>query len=264
MTIKVVSLNLWLGGILFDEVCAFIAKESPDILMLQEVYDGKDPGLERRFRTLEEFIKRFNYPAYDFVPTCIEHRKEGKIVQGSAVFSRCPITAQDAVFFNEPFSDHYVDVPGQYAHQPHALQHLVLATPAGDLNVYNLHGSWDLDGDNFSEARRQMSEAVITAVQGKTKVILAGDTNARPTNQAMINIEKQLTSVFGRELPSTFNMRRKDNPGYASAAVDMMFITPDITVTSKACPDVDISDHLPLVVTVKIQKDQRLEENTVK
>jgi endonuclease/exonuclease/phosphatase family metal-dependent hydrolase len=58
--------------------------------------------------------------------------------------------------------------------------------------------------------------------------------------------------VFGEELKTTFNMKHKDNPGYATAAVDMMFISPDIKVSEKACPEVDVSDHLPLVVQLLV------------
>lgn len=85
----------------------------------------------------------------------------------------------------------------------------------------------------------------------KPHVILAGDTNAKPTNQAMRNLEKHFVSVFGDELTTTFNMKRKTNPGYATAAVDLMYISPDLEVIQKACLDVDVSDHLPLVVTLQ-------------
>jgi hypothetical protein len=51
LKLKVVSLNLWHGGRLFDEVVAFLRAEAPDVVMLQEVYGGTDPELERRLRS---------------------------------------------------------------------------------------------------------------------------------------------------------------------------------------------------------------------
>jgi endonuclease/exonuclease/phosphatase family metal-dependent hydrolase len=73
-------------------------------------------------------------------------------------------------------------------------------------------------------------------------------------------IEEHLTSVFGNSLTTTFNMRRKENPGYATAAVDLMYISNDLRVTGKDCPDVDISDHLPLVVTLETTNSTKEKE----
>ena len=47
-------------------------------------------------------------------------------------------------------------------------------------------------------------------------------------------------------------MRRKINPGYATAVVDMVFASSRLKILDHQCPDVDISDHLPLVVKIEI------------
>ncbi len=91
--------------------------------------------------------------------------------------------------------------------------------------------------------------------KGLRRVIVAGDTNAKPTNPAMLAIEQQLVSVFKNDLPTSFNVRRKDLkkfPGYATATVDLMYVSPDVTVVVRDCSNVDISDHLPLTATLHI------------
>lgn len=251
MKLKLVTVNIYHGNLL-DEVCAFIEQENPDIVTMQEVYDGKNTAFPKQFRSWEELKRRLVFVGQDYEAALIDNRKEGKFPSGNAILSHFPITARHSVFFNEPFRDDYVDDIKNNPVQPHVLQHVVLETSIGEINVFNLHGTWDLDGDNFSEKRRQMSEAILKATKGKSNVILAGDTNAKPTNQAMRNLEPQLVSVFGTELKSTFNMSRKDNPGYATAAVDMVFVSPDVKILSKKCPDVDISDHLPLIIEFEI------------
>ncbi len=40
MKLKVICLNIWIGGIFFDEIVDFLQKEDADILLLQEVYNG--------------------------------------------------------------------------------------------------------------------------------------------------------------------------------------------------------------------------------
>jgi endonuclease/exonuclease/phosphatase family metal-dependent hydrolase len=251
MQLKFITVNIWQGEAL-DRVCAFLDKEKPDVVVMQEVYNGTDPKLEPRFRSYEELKKRLDFPYYDHEAAFIEDRHGDKIPEGNAAFSRFPIVARDVVFFNEPFRDDYIDDIKNNPIQPHVLLYSALKTPAGAVHVYNVHGPWDLNGDNYSEKRRQMTEAIIAATTDRPNVIVAGDTNAQPTNQAILDLEKHIPSVFGRELTSTFNMRHKTNPGYATARVDMVFASSNLKVISKSCPDVDLSDHYPLIVTFEI------------
>lgn len=254
MKIKFVSLNLWLGGILFDGIIEFLKEQDADIIVLQEVYNGTDASLDRQYKSMQILGEELGYAYSDFVADYRDFdRTDGKAQRGNAVLSKFPIVGTDAIFFGEPYSETYRDLPGHYHECPRDLQHVILETPAGELDVFNIQGVWDLDGDNYSEQRRQMSETVIEAIQGKKNVILAGDTNAKPTNQAILDIEKYLHSVFGQSLTSTFNMRRKDNPGYATAVVDMIFVSPHMKVHSASCHDIDISDHLPLSAELEIQ-----------
>lgn len=252
MKLKVISLNIWMGGNLFAEALEFLKQQDADILALQEVHDSSDQNLAEQHRTFSVLKAALGYEHADFVPAFINNLEVGKVPEGNAIFSKYPITARDHVFLNEPFNDNYYEIPENYASQPHTLQHVVIQTAVGDINYYNVHGVWDLDGDNYSDRRQQMSRVILDQVKGQKNIILGGDTNAKPTNQAMLNIAAAVPSVFGTTVKSTFNMRRKDNPGYATAAVDMLFASPNIKVLQKDVPDVDISDHLPLIVTFSL------------
>lgn len=255
MEVKFICLNLWQGGNLFEAILQFLREEDADIIALQEVYDGKDESLADKYRSLE-VIRKYLGPTYyfDFAPAFLDNRKEGKIAQGNAIFSRFPIKNRGVTFFNEPYRDDYTEVIQNFPNCPRNLEHVVLQTHVGEVNIFNFQGVWDLDGDNYSVHRQKMSEKIIDAVSGKSNVILAGDTNSKPTNQAMRNIEQHLVSVFGNTLKSSFNMRRKTNPGYATAAVDLMYVSSDVQVLSYDCRDVDISDHQPLVAKVRFSE----------
>lgn len=254
MKVTFVCLNLWRGGELFDEILDFLARENADILALQEVNNSSNPRLADKYRSIETLQKHFNYPFCDFAPAVLDRHPIGKVPHGNAILSRFPIKSRNVLFFNEPFGERDPLDPKTFPTTPRNLQHVVLSTPTGELNIFNFQGVWDLDGDNFSEARQNMSNQIIKAIRGKSNVIVAGDTNAKHTNPAMRAIEKHLMSVFGDELVTTFNMRRKDNPGYATAAVDLIYVSKDINVIKCDCPDVDISDHLPLTATFEIDK----------
>ncbi len=252
MKLKFICLNLWWGGNLFPQIIEFLREEDADIVALQEAHDGRDPALKDRLRSLQVLKQELGYPHQDFAEALKLKLPEGKVPSGNAVLSKYTITGRSVVPLFDSTKSEYLDIPEQWPIFPRILQHLSLDTPAGEVNVFNMHGVWDLDGDNPSPQRRTMVDRTLEAIDGKPNVLLAGDTNATTGNPLLRDIEKNLVSVFGRELASTFNMRRKTNPGYATSAVDHMWVSPNIKVLSKDCPDVDISDHLPLVVNLEL------------
>ena len=97
-----------------------------------------------------------------------------------------------------------------------------------------------------------MSRTIVESVKDMDRVILAGDFNLPPQNETIRNIEKHLTSVFGDALITTFNMKRKENPDYGKVAVDMIFASKNLKIIKRISPQVDVSDHLPLVCVVEV------------
>lgn len=254
MKLKVVSINLEHGGLRFDEIIEFLREQDADVVLSQETYSTDDDSADRQYRSMQLMPGLLGYEYSDFSAAFRDFdRTGGRGQRGNGIFSKYPLTAKETVFFDGEYSETYRDTPEQYADCPRNLQHVVVHLPDGDVDVFNIQGVWDLDGDNYSAKRKRMAETVIAETKDLSKVIVAGDTNAKPTNQAIIDIEKHLKSVFTNdELATTFNMRVKTNPGYGTAAVDMILISPSIEVIDKSCPDVDVSDHLPLVATLEV------------
>lgn len=253
MKMKIVTLNLWFGGILFEEIVEFLRKENPDVVTMQEVYRGQDPLLTDQFRSIQVLKERLGCEFADFAPDYRDYDEaDGKAQRGNGILSKFRIVSHDALYYDQPYSEEYRDLPGQYHLCPHNLQHIVLDTPAGKVDVFNVHGPWDLNGDDYGEARQKMNAAIVTSIQLKNHVILAGDTNATQNNRLFKNIDQYLKNPFAGELTTTYNMRHKTRPGYATAVVDVIYVSPHINVAEHSCPDVDISDHLPLVATLEI------------
>lgn len=248
---KIISLNLWHGGRLLPDILNFLKSEDADIVVLQEVYASEDRKLPARFRSLEA-LKPLGYPYQDFVPAYSNRLDEGLVPEGTAVLSKFPVTARWARTMIESSKDEYTDTPDNYPILPRILQGVRLDTPGGELNVYNLHGVWDLAGDRYSPERQKMAEVIINEIKDKTNVILAGDSNASMGNRMFDDIGKHLKNAFEPVPRSTFNMRRKTDHGYATAAVDIIYASSALNVLSATCPDVDVSDHRPLVATLSL------------
>ncbi len=255
MKLKFICLNLYEGGLLFDNIIDFLNVEDPDIIAFQEVNNGVDPNLPNYLRTMQVLSE--NLPAYHhfFSPEMLMRYPEGKINIGNALFSKFPITNQQTVFLNVPYGEYdSVPIGGDFSKHPKNMQCCEILVEDQIVTVCNLHGIWGLNGiDN--EDRLKMSALIVEQVKDKSKVILAGDFNLKPNTQTIMNIEAYLTNIFKDELDTTFNLSRKDLdrfPGYATAVVDMIFTSQDLVVTKHTCPNRDVSDHLPLLIEIDL------------
>ena len=252
MKIRFVTLNIWEGGRLFDNVVRFIKRENPDILALQEVYDGKTSKFEKRFRTFEIFKKELGFSNSVFTPAFLDTQSIGDIEQGNAIFSKFPILIQKAIFFDKSYSKLNGENPENFELFPPILLYVTIALRNIKLDIFNIHGIWGLDGKD-NERRLKMSTAIIDHIKNKSNIILAGDFNVKPNTKTIQNIEKHLKNVFKGELKTTFNIKRKKIvSGYATAVVDMVFVSRHINIVEHYSPQVDISDHLPLVCELEI------------
>jgi len=233
----------------------FLNEENPDIVAFQEVMDGKDKSLDRNIRTIEELKSFFTDWNYYFAPEFMLDDDGLKVEIGNAIFSKFPLMKTWSTDFGISYGKFDVNPPnGDFSTHPKNIQCCEVDIKGQIHTVCNLHGIWGLDGGDNS-ARLKMSEIIVQHIKDKDKVILSGDFNLKPNTQAIKNIEKYLTNVFKDELKSSFNLKRKNLekfPGYATAVVDMLFVSSDINLSSHRCPQVDVSDHLPLVCEFEV------------
>ncbi len=260
MKLKVIDLNLWQGRLL-EQAVDFLKLENPDIILLQEVFDGHtaDNDALNSLSILKAKLGEYKFQA--FAPAFFVVVDGVEIPQGQAIFSKFPIQNVRAIFYDVPYGPMELNVADlkEEVHVnksdgstiPRNLQHALIQADDKTLHVFNTQGVWGYNGLD-SPRRIAMGQVIADNVAGKSNVILSGDFNMDPNTQAMAQVEKYLTSVFKYNLPTTFNMKRKTNPGYAEAAVDMFFVSPEIKVLNQACKQVDVSDHLPLVVELDV------------
>ena len=251
MKIKILTLNIWKGGMFLDKIISFIKKEDPDIIVMQEVRNGKDPKLEKSNRSFAVFKEELRYPYSVFSPAFLNVTSIGKIDEGNAIFSRFPIIQSKVAFFDKQYGEFDSENSKHFELIPGILQHTVIEHQSLKLNIFNAHGIWGFDGKD-NEGRLKMSKIIVDEVKDKKNVILAGDFNASPHTQTIGNIEKHLYNVFKNELVSTFNTKHKLLPIYATTVVDMIFVSKHFKVVGHNMPGADVSDHMPLVCELEI------------
>ena len=247
MKIKFLTLNILWGGFLSDSILDFIVKEDPDICTFQEVKQND----------LIDKIKNNTRLTHSKFSTFYIHAEgQSKSPIGNMTLSNFNFKGDKTLFFNRQKSVNEIytrtTVDSDPTIVPRGIQHTQIMVSDKMLNIFNVHGIWGHDGLD-SDLRLKMSDIIIKMIKDKENIILAGDFNMFPNTQSINKIEKYLKNVFKNELTTTFNVKRKTNPGnWSSSVVDMLFVSPNIKVLDHYCPQVDVSDHLPLVSTLEV------------
>lgn len=250
MQVKVLTLNIWEGKVL-DNAIDFLKKEDADFILLQEVYNSENENLEKRFRLFSELKKAL--PSYEnvFGLAFTDTTNNLDVDSGNAIFSKYKIITSDVTFFDEPYRRFNQQEQTDFSRDPQTILHAVVDVQGNKFNVFSVHGVWGKDG-NDTERRLNMGDVIAQSIKDRPNVILGGDFNLSANTQTVKKIEEYVTSVFGTTLTTTFNMKYKKNPGYATAAVDMVFLSSNFKVVSKECLEIDVSDHLPLRVVFEV------------
>lgn len=256
MQIKVVCLNIWMGGIIYAPMVQWLKEQAADIYLLQEVFSSEDTTLAPIYRSHQELQRELGMQYAEFAPAFMESVGGMDIPQGNTVLSKFPLRQVSISHYDIPFGPRSTD-RSQFHLIPRNLQHVEAEVDGVKLQLLNTQGIWGEEG--FDNPRRlDMGRQIAERAQAAKKngpVILAGDFNVRPDTQTIAQVETHLQNVFKDELATSFNLKRKNlekYPGYATAAVDMLFLSPDVKLLSHTCPQVDVSDHLPLVVEIEV------------
>lgn len=129
---------------------------------------------------------------------------------------------------------------------PKSLQHLTFLKDNKSFVVCNLHGIWLREGKQDSPSRltqsNQINDFFGKLVGGK---ILCGDFNLDITTESITILEKNLRNLIKEYKITT--TRNKYFPGTDKFA-DYTFVSDDIKVKNFQVPNVEISDHLPMIL----------------
>ncbi|MEN8253530.1 MAG: endonuclease/exonuclease/phosphatase family protein [Patescibacteria group bacterium] len=258
MKIKILTLNLFLPGSnkLFLNALDFLRKENPDILLLQEIYDAKDANLARKFRKREEIKKLFPEYFDVYMPVFADARKiEGDINDGQLILSKFPISEIKEVFIDRGFTKADHDAVDDWSNFPAGFLSCVVNINGKRIKFINMHGPVNLNGEKDDPRRMKLLNLIGDEIEGEEYVVAGGDSNAQPSTQLYSQLEEELQNPFKNKLKTTFNLKHKDLkkfPGYAGVVVDMLMCSKNFKVVDHSQPQVDVSDHLPLVIEIKI------------
>lgn len=150
MTLKLINLNVWLGGKLMPQILELLSKEKPDILTTQEAYNESDPFLAPYFRTSEVLKQNLSLPYTSFEPSFYEELEGKKIDRGNLTFSKFPIREKDGLFIFGSYGK-VLDVQRLFHAHPRNMQRSLIDIEGKLVNVYNLQGIYGTHGFDTPE-----------------------------------------------------------------------------------------------------------------
>jgi len=263
LTVRIVSLNTW-GGNVLGPLLDYVRQQAltTDIFCFQEVLNAAVLlPLDCGFRTtlygelaaiLPEFDGRF-----DAIVSWVEPPRETTgsvpVPFGLATFARRSRIGRERR--TEPIIEHddLLDAMPGLHRTTRRLQMTRLQTANGSLVVANLHGmsrpGSKLDSDERLEQSRVVRR-ILDAHNGPS--LLLGDFNLMPDTESVRIVEHGRRNLVKEWQITT--TRSRINPYYGTPQVqphaNYAILTPDITVEHFSVPDVEVSDHLPMLLTV--------------
>lgn len=261
-------LNGW-GGTLHDDLCAYLAREMPDVLCLQEVvhtpatakawltYRDGDHVLPQRANFHRDVCAILPEHAAVFCPAAQGVLWDGEEAipsqWGLATFvhARFPVIAQAQGFVHKDFS------PDGYGEHPRSRNAHVVRLHDFErgwpITIAHMHGLRDPRGKMDTRERLDQAHRLAALVQGVAqpgdRLIVCGDFNLEPTSQTF----RVLAGLGLGDLVTGrgFSGTRTSHYGKPGRHADYMLVNEAVDVRSFAVVDQpEVSDHRPLLLDV--------------
>ncbi len=255
---KLISLNLW-GGRLFKPLMDFILAHAnnTDLFCFQEMFDTNSDTSESfgfRLNLYQELSKILpkhkgyfasvleNYIAGSFQPNFVDFN----LSWGISIFAskKLNITSSGDFFVFGKKGDFN---PKDLNTLPRNTQYVTFINEGKQSTVCNLHGIWvkGTKGDTSSRIKQsQMIKDFLDKQRGAK--ILCGDLNLDINTQSLKLLEVSMKNLIKEyKIPTTRNKfyERTDDK-----FADYALVSNDVIVSNFKVPNVEISDHLPLIL----------------
>ncbi|MGV8168513.1 MAG: endonuclease/exonuclease/phosphatase family protein [Candidatus Nanoarchaeia archaeon] len=250
---KLISLNIW-GGHEFEALMTFVKEQSKDtdIFCFQEIFDTpterKIVEKEYRANILSELNSALQEYNIYYVPTHenwgIMEPADFEISFGVAMFIKKNIAVKkmETKFI---FGDYNIKVNGSH---PRCLQHIQIISSGKEYNILQFHGLWGKGMKKIDNEHRIMQSTKVKEFMDKIKgkKILCGDFNLNPDTESISILEQNMINLIkDKKIVSTRSNKHYEKP---TRYADYTIVSPDVEVESFEVPQMDISDHLPMIL----------------
>lgn len=258
---KLISLNTW-GGKIFDPLMDFIRKNAKDtdIFCFQEVFNTPTKNYEyagyrvNLYQEISKALKKIknNFKGY-YASTQAYYAFSSRSVVpvgfdlswGLTIFVRESLNVKafgDFFVFGQKNSFSAENL----STLPRNFQYLNLVINNKEFLICNFHGLWTPNSKSDTPSRIKQSEKIIQFLdKQKSEKILCGDFNLDINTKSVRILEQNMKNLIREYKIKT--TRNKYFPGNEKFA-DYVFVSNGIKVNNFQVPNIEISDHLPMIL----------------
>lgn len=251
---KLVSLNLW-GGKIHKPLMEFLIGQAKDtdIFCFQEMLNApQSTEYQEGKNTLDLFLRcQQMFPEFEGFFESVEENWVEDLSNpwGLAIFARrtIPISEQGEFFV---FRERNTMVRQNPSTIPRLVQYIKFAHNQKQFTICNFHGLYKEGTDKKDTPERYAQSRKIKTFLNQTNgaKILCGDFNLTPETEALSILEKGMINLIIKYgITSTRSpLYRHYKTGLRFA--DYVLVSPDVNVRDFKVSDVEISDHLPMIL----------------
>lgn len=256
MQFKIASINTLDGGVYFDQLIEFIRSENADILSLQEVCSTHKTLDKPQYSLYQYLQKNFNYKYSYFSSAFMQDFNGTYIDVGNAIISKYPIVKARTYFLRDKYKKFTENGYAFQMNTPRNLQYSKIKLGTGKvIDLFNFQGIWHTH-EKDTKARINQAKFIANKISKVKLPILCADANVEIRTKAgdilqsnLLNCHPNIKHTINTRVRKTGNYSKVD---FENMIVDIIFVSPKFKIISASQPDVDISDHLPLLAILEI------------
>lgn len=259
---KLICLNIW-GGQVYEPLMEFIREQSAttDIFCFQEVFRSTRKDIDAsngsRIRILDELAAALPDFSCLFHPLIKGSDENGpvdfELEWGAAEFIKKSISITSSGEL-PIFAAGSKTFSGSFAFNPRAFGYFKINYRNLPLTVINVHGM-TFGGDNKLDNPERLEQSLKLkefALKENNPVVICGDFNILPEAESITMLEDKFTNLVRKfEIAGTrsnIHLRKWGADPIYHKFSDYAFVSPELEVIGFTVPDIEISDHLPLIV----------------
>lgn len=258
---KLLNLNIGIKLNNTEQVINFIKKENADVCTFQEAMNAIDDTCYDLFKSKNEIVKLEQYKYNEFAPIYIADGITknnimvrdfgGKAEQGSLIVSNYRVKEHYNQFYYNEYKYEYDATYFREKDWCRSIQNTILEIDGKEIQIINVHGIWTKDklGD---ERTIKQSKFILDKIRKDIPVIIVGDFNLLPNTESIELLNNEMINLIEK-----FNIKSTrpifdDGLDVGNIICDYIFVNDLVKVNDLKVIDIDISDHLPLVLDFDI------------
>lgn len=262
LDMKILSLNTWCGRE-FNPLIEYLKKHDGEIdaFCLQEVFDSQDlleTSPDIRSNLWSEICKLFPDYYHFFQPVMKDTDNQGEKVKGllfglGIIIKKTFLVEKEGDFF--VYRNRFADTSSDPTSIPVNVQFITIKIGTSLVTICHIQGKW-FPGDKLDTHERiEQSKRILEFLDNhKGPKVLCGDFNLLPGTQSIKMIEEKMKNLVKDYGIQTTRSRLNTYYGTSSFQkfADYVFVSPDVQVQNFTVPDIQVSDHLPLILEFEI------------